>query len=150
MADTPDDVAAEFTQMGIDAAAAARLARSDLAGEVPQRVRHALLFAAWQHVVDPGGDWLDQTIDSFPAGPPLAALLASGVDRHALTQLVRAMQFEALAGLVLALDSGAHPVTRARWRLYEVDDRGQPRRPVHALHESLTGADPTGEADGWM
>ena len=150
MASDLDPLIAEFTRMGIDAASAARLARADVEGDVPQRVRHALLFAAWEQVVDPAGAWIQRMADSYPAGPPLAALIDAGVDRAALTRLVRAMQFEAIAGLILALDGGAHPVSAARWRLFECDAEGRPRRPIHALHESLTGADPTGEADGWM
>lgn len=147
---THDQLTAEFERMGIDAAAAARLARADLDGDVPQLVRHTLLFAAWRHIVDRAGAWIDGMVDSYPAGPPLRALLAAGADRAMVTQLVRAMQFEAVAGLVGALDDGAAAPSSARWRLFEVDEHGQPTRAIHALHESLTGADPTGEADGWM
>ena len=143
-------IQAELEGLGIPAEAAARMAESDASGRSPQLVREALLAGVWRNVIDPGGAWIEAYRGSYPAGEPLEALLAAGADPGLLTRLVRAMQFELAAALELLLDDRGDRTTSARWGLYEVDAEGRPARAVEDLHESLTGADPTGEADGWM
>jgi len=143
-------IRADLELLGVPADEAEQIAAADMDGATPQLVRHAVLAAAWRHVVDPDGAWIEAHETAVPMNEPLEALLAAGVDRVALTRLVRAMQFELLAGMCELLDDGRDRVTAARWRLFEVDDAGRPARPVVALHESVTSSDPTGEADGWM
>lgn len=143
-------VQADLERLGVPPDAAARMAAADVSGKSPQLVREALLHGVWASCVDPAGAWIDSSKEQFPVGEALTALLAAGADRAHLTRLVRGMQFELIAAFLCLLDEGGHHLTPARWRIYEVDDAGQPARPVLALHESLTASDPTGESDGWM
>lgn len=136
--------------LGIPEDAAVRMAESDASGRSPQLVRNLLLHHVWVNIVDPDGAWLDDFRGPEPGEAALAALIAAGADRHALTQLVRAAQFEALCAFVCALDDGHDRDSGARWAIFELDEAGAPARAVLDLHESITGADPTGEADGWL
>jgi len=150
MSPDPESLRAEFEALGIPAEEAKAMADKDATSKTPQLVRHTLLRAAWENVVDPGGRWVEAYSKSYPMNRPLAALVEAGVDRAKLTALVRTMQFDLLAAIAVLLDEGGAPSTSARWGLFELDEGGAPARRVLALHESVTAADPTGEADGWM
>ena len=135
-------------------------ARSQVEEDIPQYARFVFLRQAWQSVVGDGDTyWIDPQIEmagqhprgpGAGIGPALKRMLAAGVSREDITEVVRVMQWRALAGLayqlgdpgVVEYPSGEMP--RVNWTLFEVDEDGQPLNPIDGLHESVLDTDPTG------
>ncbi len=130
-------------------------ARSQLAEGIPQLAIFSFAKALWNGVVrEDDAEWIDKEIDwakSRPndpcvqSGRALAEMLAKGVSRQAITDLVRVFQFSALQHACLILD-GSHvedvPITD--WTLHQVDEAGEPVATIQGLHEVLLSMDPTG------
>ena len=127
---------------------------------INQYGRFVFLRQAWTNVV-PDGDtaWIETMIadaDREPgapgtgAGPALRRLLGAGASPQDLTDLVRVMQWQTLAGLIYQLDDPGtvqYPTDNlptVNWILFEVDEDDDPLQPIDGLHESLLGTDPTG------
>jgi hypothetical protein len=72
-------------------------------------------------------------------------MLAKGVRRRAIVDLVRVFQYSALYHACSILD-GSHvedvPITD--WTLHQVDEEGKDVAIIQGLHEVLLGMDPTG------
>lgn len=149
------DLTELLTQLGAPDPAA--WARSEVEEDIPQLARYVFLSHAWRHVVDQDDEtWIDSWLEEAERspdspgagiGPALRRLLASGVDRRALTEVVRVMQYSALFNLCLLLDEPPEGVTRISgrsWALVEVDDEGNVGRHIAGLHESLLETDPSG------
>jgi hypothetical protein len=122
---------------------------------IPQLAIFCFSKALWEGVVDENDDgWIDREIEwaktcpwdpCAPVGPALEEMLAKGVSRQAITDLVRAMQYGVLYHVCSLLDGSRTvdlPVNN--WTLYQVDENGQPVAPIQGLHEVLLGMDPTG------
>jgi hypothetical protein len=139
-------------------------AESEANENLPQLARYLFLRAAWRGVV-PDGDnrWIDSHVR--PNGRPdapgagietaLERLLESGVDRDALSEVVRVMQWNVLAHICQLLD---HPYLavddlemvpelndfKFGWGLFELDGDGNLGRPIEGLLESVLETDPSG------
>lgn len=69
-------------------------------------VRERLARVARDALVDADGRWIDRWDGVEPVGRALGEVLASDVDRDALTRLVRALQRWAVSGVLRAIDDG--------------------------------------------
>ena len=130
-------------------------ARSQLEEGIPQLAIFCFSKALWEGVVDETDDgWIDREIEWAKArprdpcaqiGPALEEMLAKGVSRQAITDLVRVMQYEQLYHVCSLLD-GARTVDLpvSDWTLHQVDEDGEPVAIIDGLHEVLLGMDPTG------
>ena len=130
-------------------------ARSQLEEGIPQLAIFCFSKALWEGVVDENNDsWIEQEIEcskSHPQdpcaqiSPALKEMLAKGVSRRAITDLVRVMQYELLYHVCSLLDGSRTvdlPVNN--WTLHQVDEDGKPVAIIQGLHEVLLGMDPTG------
>jgi len=123
-------------------------------GDSPSLVRFLFLTGLWRCAIGDDARWMTSWADS--AGPLPAAIqrmLDRGVDPADLTDVVRAMQVEALFNVCCLLDNPAHGIEdlqakipeNVEWRLAEFDgEQGRLGRAVHAVHESFDQLDPTG------
>jgi len=130
-------------------------ARSQLEEGIPQLAIFCFTKALWEGVIAEGDDgWIDQEIEwakSRPrdpcaqSGPALEEMLAKGVSRQAITDLVRVFQYSVLFHACSLLD-GSQTVDMPvnDWALYQVDEDGKPVAIIQGLHEVLLGMDPTG------
>ena len=130
-------------------------ARSQLEEGIPQLAIFCFTKALWEGII-PEDDtgWIDQEIEwakSRPrdpcaqTGPALEEMLAKGVSRQAITDLVRVMQYSVLYHACSLLDGSRTvdlPVND--WLLHQVDEDGKPVAIIQGLHEVLLGMDPTG------
>lgn len=135
-------------------------ARSQVEEGIPQYARFVFLRQAWESIIGDGDtSWIDLRItsaDSQPRGPgagispALKRMLASGASREDIAEVVRVMQWKALAGLAYQLDDSGvveYPdkeMPQVNWMLFEVNNSGEPLHPITALHESVLDTDPTG------
>ena len=135
-------------------------AKSQLEEGIPQYARLVFLRQAWKHIIADGDcSWIDPLIQESErrprdpgagAGPALERLLAAGVAREDISDVVRVMQWHVLAGLAYQLaDPGvveypSEEVPRVDWTLFEVDEAGKPLHPIDGLHESVLDTDPSG------
>lgn len=130
-------------------------ARSQLEEGIPQLAIFCFARALWDGVVPEGDDgWIDEEIrhaESRPGDPcaqsglALAEMLAKGVSRQAIVDLVRVFQYSALYHACALLDGSLGvdlPVSQ--WTLHQTDDEGRPVAIIQGLHEVLLGMDPTG------
>src|SRR5262245_5985891 len=130
-------------------------ARSQLEEGLPQLAVFSFARAIWEAVVKDGDDgWIENEVEwskkhsnepCSQAGSALEEMLARGVNRQAIINLVRVCQFNALYH-VCALIDGARLVELPvnRWTLFQVDEFGQPLAVIQGLHEILLSMDPTG------
>jgi hypothetical protein len=135
-------------------------ARSQVEEGKPQYDRFVFLQQAWQHII-PDGDtsWIEPAIEDAEQhprgpgagiGPALKRMLALGVERADIAEVVRVMQWQVLAALAYQLaDPGIveYPLPempRVHWTLFAVDQEGNPLHPIDGLHESVLDTDPTG------
>jgi hypothetical protein len=152
----PDELrrlAEVFRQHGADDPEA--WARSQLEEGIPQLAIFCFAKALWDGVIAEGDNgWINQEIawaKSRPrdpcaqTGPVLEEMLAKGVSRQAITDLVRVFQYSVLFHACSLLD-GSHVVNLPvkDWTLYQVDDEGKPVAIIQGLHEVLLSMDPTG------
>ncbi|HTI71023.1 MAG TPA: hypothetical protein VMF06_13720 [Candidatus Limnocylindria bacterium] len=135
-------------------------ALSQIEEGIPQYARLVFLRQAWQSVITDGDtSWIEPQIEDAERGPRLPGagigpalkrMLAAGVSRGDIAEVVRVMQWRVLAGIAYQLaDSGvveypSDQMPRVNWTLFEVDDNGQPLHPISGLHESVLDTDPTG------
>jgi hypothetical protein len=130
-------------------------ARSQLEEGIPQLAIFCFAKALWQGVIDENDHkWIDHEIawaKSRPqascaqTGPALEEMLAKGVSRQAITNLVRVMQYSVLFHACSVLDGSRMvelPIND--WVLHQVDENGRPVAIIQGLHEVLLGMDPTG------
>ena len=136
-----------------------------------QSVPMAMLFLreAWNFIRKPGdSEWVDATIremesrigrdDLFalrflPEKPDLVAAVKavkeSDVDINAVTHIIREAQKDVLYSLISILDGG-HRFSDgldSNWRLYELDEELEPKRPVMMLSDVAHMFD-SAESDG--
>jgi hypothetical protein len=72
-------------------------------------------------------------------------MLAKGVSRQAITDLVRVFQYSVLFHACSVLDgSWVTDLPVSDWTLHQVDDDGKSVAIIQGLHEVLLGLDPTG------
>jgi len=133
-------------------------ARSESEEGIPQLASYLFLRQAWRNGVIEDGDiaWIDDARRSAKREPdaPLAGighalnrLLAKGVDKRDVAEVVRGMQYETLFALCYLLSDPGEleaEVADVRWSLFECDENGSPARPMDGLHESTLTTDPTG------
>src|SRR5580704_16076783 len=112
-------------------------ARSQLAEGIPQLAIFSFAKALWNGVTSEDDEkWIDQEIEwakSRPrdpcaqAGPALEEMLAKGVSRQAIIDLVRVFQYTTLFHACAILDRCRdYDVPVSDWILYQVDEAGQP------------------------
>jgi hypothetical protein len=130
-------------------------AHSQLAEGIPQLAIFSFAKALWNGVIQETDDkWIDQEIEwakSRPRDPcaqsglALEEMLAKGVSRQAITDLVRVFQYSALYHACSILDgSRVEDVPITDWTLHQVDEDGKPVAIIQGLHEVLLSMDPTG------
>lgn len=73
-------------------------------------------------------------------------MLAVGVDKQDINEVVRGMQAALLSNVCYLLDDPAIVEGNAyqAWRLFEIDDEGRPVQPISGLNESVLETGPTG------
>ena len=130
-------------------------ANSQLAERIPQLAIFSFAKSLWNGVMPEDDDkWIDQEIEwarSRPrdpcaqSGPALEEMLAKGVSRKAIVDLVRVFQYSALYHACSILDgSRVEDVPITDWTLHQVDEEGKDVAIIQGLHEVLLGMDPTG------
>ncbi len=132
-------------------------ATSQIEEDIPQLARFLFLRQAWKCVVsedDPS--WITNVIaaaekrpnDPYAgAGHALRKLRERGATNEELTDLVRAMQAEALFGFCYLLEDPGDVEPEAanvRWALVQTDEAGEVMGSIPGLHESVLEVDPTG------
>jgi len=136
------------------------LARSQIEEGIPQYARLVFLRQAWQSVIADGDtSWIEPQIQQAERrprqpgagiGPALKRMLAAGVTREDIAEVVRVMQWGVLARIAYQLEDpgvveySSEETPRVSWTLFEVDNDGQPLHPINGLHESVLDTDPTG------
>lgn len=148
----------QFRAMG--ATDPASWARSQLYEGIPQFARLVFLQTAWRHVVtEDDTSWIDQTIQTAElrprapgagAGPALKRLLAAGASPEDITEVVRVMQWDVLAGITYLLaDPGiveypSEEIPRVNWAFVELDENDEPLHVIAGLYESVLDTEPSG------
>lgn len=130
-------------------------ASSQVTEGINQLHRFLFLKKAWEPVIHPTDtSWMDRLVESAERWPQneayqvaaaLQRLLACGVDRADLAEVIRTMQIEVLHGLceLLGDPSTEAPVAEVGWALVETDADGRPTtRTIDGLHESVGETDP--------
>ena len=129
-------------------------AHSQLAEGIPQLAIFSFAKALWNGMIREDDDkWIEQEIEwakSRPrdpcaqSGPALAQMLAKGVSRQAITDLVRVFQYSAIHHACSILDrSRTEDVPVTDWTLHQVDKDGKPVASIQGLHEVLLSLDPS-------
>lgn len=149
-----DELTAIFADLG--ARDPESWASSQVTEEINQLGRFLVLKGGWQAVVDDDDtSWIDRLVEQTPidsdrpydgAAHAIRRMLDAGVDRNDINQLVRNKQASVLFSVFYLLSdpSMVDGNTYQHWGLFEVDEGGQPLRPIGMLHESVLGTDPTG------
>jgi hypothetical protein len=130
-------------------------ARSQIREGIPQLGRYAFLREAWRLVIGPRDQrWMTEMLPRKPDdpggefGPAIERLLATGARPEDLTTIVRIMQWGLLFGLCFLLDDPGGDIEAEvpdlAWQLFLVDENGEAKEPIGALHESVLHTDPTG------
>lgn len=130
----------------------AKWARSQLDEKIPQLARFLFLREAWKLVV-PENDhhWISAYAEMNPMGSrspiesAIERVMGQGVRREDLTTIVRVMQLRLLFGLCYLLDDPGDledDVKSVWWRLFQVDERGEPVAAIAGLHESVGETEP--------
>jgi hypothetical protein len=131
-------------------------ASSQVTEGINQLHRFLFLKKAWEPVIHPTDtSWMDRLVDNaerwpqheaYQVGRSLKRLLASGVDRTDLAEVVRTMQLEVLHGICYLLSDPsieAPDVAEVGWALVETDADDHPTaRTIDGLHESVGETDP--------
>jgi len=135
-------------------------ARSQVEEGIPQYARLVFLRQAWQGVIADGdASWIEPEIQESERhprqpgagiGPALKRMLAAGVSREDIVEVIRVMQWKVLARIAYQLsdpgvvDYPSGEMPHVNWTLFEVGDDGKPLHPIDGLHESVLDTDPTG------
>ena len=134
-------------------------ARSQVKEGIPQYARFVFLRQMWRNVIADGDtSWIDPEIrraerkprePGAGIGPALKRMLAAGVAREDIAEVVRVMQWQTVFHIAYQLsDPGvvsypSNETPRVNWTLFEVDDDGRPLHPIDGLYESVLDTDPT-------
>lgn len=140
---------AQFDALG--AADAGGWARSEIDEDIPQLARFVLLRSLWRGVIDGWGE-----ADALEQLPAARRLVAGGADLGDLRRVMRAVAFESVFATLDELDAGGDVNVSGvdvGWSVIETGEDGGPTgRVLRALHEDLSGTDPSGRdgADLWQ
>ncbi|MBX3187679.1 MAG: hypothetical protein KF819_11715 [Labilithrix sp.] len=132
-------------------------ARSQLTEGINQLARFFFLREAWKLIVSHADrSWIQREREEAARAPrapgagsgaALERLLSTGADEGDLTEIVRATQWQLLAGFCALLDDqsqiecGGLGIT---WALFETDAADMPIARIDGLHESVLETDPAG------
>ncbi len=135
-------------------------ASSQVEEGINQLHRFLFLRKAWQQVAGADGGWIDRVVEAAArrpddpfagAGHAIRRMLAAGVDRHDIIELVRASQGELLSAICYLLDDPSltddeqQLVGDLGWALVETDDDFEPTGEViGGLQDSVLDTDPEG------
>ena len=136
-------------------------AKSQIDQGIPQLHRFLFLKKAWALVVDEEDDsWIDRVIEAWRRlpeepysgqGRALDRMLALGVERSDIVELVRTAQAELIFGLCYQLedpdisDEEEEHLDTFGWALVATEGDDEPTSQViNGLHESVLEMDPTG------
>lgn len=121
---------------------------------IPQLARFVFLRQAWSGVLaEEDHGWIAQSLRLDPRtpgggiAPALKRLKALGASDQDLTTVARVMQWELLFHLCYLLDDPGDLPPEVRdmaWRLFQVDDDGNPIVAIGGLHESVLETEPSG------
>jgi hypothetical protein len=132
-------------------------AGSQIREGIDQLARYVFLRQAWKCVVPPeDASWIDAWIKSAKAqpsgpgagaGPALERLLAAGVNRKDIHEVVRVMQWELLFGFCYLLEDPGQlepEIADMSWQLMRTNDDGACIGHIGGLHESVLETEPAG------
>ncbi|MCG3268597.1 hypothetical protein [Yoonia sp. I 8.24] len=128
---------------------------------IPQLHRYLFLKQAWAQVIDELDDsWIERVVEAAQRNPEapfsgqghaIGRMLAQGVERADIVDLVRCAQVEMIAGLCYLLedpcleDNVEERVGVLGWALVATNDEFEPTDEIiGSLHESVLETDPTG------
>ena len=136
-------------------------ASSQINEGIPQLHRYLFLKKAWSLVIGEEDDsWIEEAIEAWGRNPDapysgqgraLEKMIALGVERSSIVDLVRAAQAEMIFGICYQLNDPSlsnveeELVGDIGWTLVKTDDDYEPTSEViDSLHESVLDLDPTG------
>jgi hypothetical protein len=131
-------------------------ARSQIEEGIPQLALFSFCKSLWAGVLsEDDSTWIDEEIrwsktrptdPCAQAGTALTDMLAKGVSRETIIDLVRVVQFEAFSHACVILDGARiEDVPMREWMLVQYDeDSDEPIAALSGTHELLLGLDPTG------
>lgn len=129
-------------------------AHSQVAEGIPQLAKFLFLRQAWRCIVaENDRHWIGEQREADPKVPgssiasALDRVLSRGVDEKDLTTVVRVMQWQLLFALCCILDDPGKledDVKNVAWRLFQVDENGNPITAIAGLHESVLETEPSG------
>jgi hypothetical protein len=130
-------------------------AQSQIEEGIPQLALFSFVKSLWAGVVaEDDTSWIDEEIrwsterpDSpcAPAGIAITEMLARGVSRDTIIDLVRVAQYEVLHHACVIIDGARiEDVPTHNWLLFQTDDDENPTEGLSGVHEILLGLDPTG------
>lgn len=133
-------------------------ATSQVTEGINQLHRFLFLRKAWERVASESNDeWIDKQIVASMQNPgqpfagighSLTRMLAAGVAREDIVDLVRGMQAQLLFDICYLLDDPSineESLGDIGWALVETDPNFEPTQSaISGLHESLLDTDPTG------
>lgn len=152
---TKDELSAIFRKLG--ASEPDDWASSEIDEGIPQLARYLFLKGAWDRIAtDDDTSWIDNVISNVPpdstepysgAAHSMRRMIAAGVSKSDIAQLIRSTQAEFLFDLCYMMDdpgavSGNDDLIN--WAFVELDEDDNPRRQINGLHESVLETDPTG------
>ncbi len=132
-------------------------ASSEIDEGIPQLARYVFLKGAWDRIVtEDDTSWIDNVISDVPpdstapysgAAHSMRRMIAAGVSKSEIAQLVRSAQAEFLFELCYMMDdSGAVAGNDdlVDWAFVELGANDNAGRHIGGLHESVLETDPTG------
>jgi len=132
-------------------------ASSEIDEGIPQLARYLFLKGAWDRIAtDDDTSWIDNVISNVPpnsadpysgAAHSMRRMIAAGVSKSDIAQLIRSTQAEFLFDLCYMMDDPgavAGNDSLVNWAFVEVDDNDNAGRQINGLHESVLKTDPTG------
>jgi hypothetical protein len=135
-------------------------AKSQIHEGIPQYARFIFLRQTWKSFIsEDDTSWMEKVMAAAERqprgpgsaiGPALKRMLAAGITRDDITDVVRGMQWKVISKLAYQINNSGdvtYPkpnMPEVAWELFEVDDDGKPLNPIPGLHESVLDTDPTG------
>jgi hypothetical protein len=136
-------------------------ANSQVKEGIPQLHRYVFLKQAWAQVINEQDDsWIERVVEAARRNPEapfsgqglaIARMLALGVERSDIVDVVRSAQAEMIASLCYLLedpclaDNVEEHVGALGWALVTTNDAFEPTDEIiGGLHESVLETDPTG------
>jgi hypothetical protein len=145
-----------FKTLGVDNPSG--WARSGYTESIPQLHRYLFLRGCWNQAVDAvDNSWIDVNIQEAKDAPgsphayigeALERMLALGVSRHDIAEVVRGMQGQLISGISYLIDDPRPAIEHLPpetqevlkhigWALVEIDANGSIGRHISGLHESV-------------